>query len=508
MNDVADFCYDSDDDETSDKQLGTYETEQVISAVTKITDLLRKCWGVAGAGIISSNLATKEGGLAAYFNPTVPGKAVYALFAFVSIDRFNFHLHALKGDIMILINDIAAVLHEEVYRWGYEDSGQCNKNLGNAFLMVYRIGDVTEVMEKRKRAEAVIFSMKDIRKSRRQTGNSLHIQRSRSSSQDTSISGRRGSSMIGGSDKSSIPQRNSPVDSNIDLSSLPGMRAFADRALLGLLKTFAGIHRDKTILSWNNDFRLGAGVGAMSINLNFGMDAGWAVEGAVGSMYKIDATYLSPHVNMASRMMSATKQYGVHFLLSQSVQKLLSENCQNKLRHVDTVTVKGSSVQQKIYTYDAKVRKDFFLFGKTKSQEDVDSDRYTPAIWNFDQDLLAMRNHISEEFTDVYNRGREEYLSGNWPTAIKLLKSANLIMVQQVAEEEDGYDAGGSDRRVDVLRTLFDDDDDDDNEAAEEYRQSALEGGDGPCQRLIAYMQDLGGEAPNDWDGYRPLTSK
>ena len=57
------------------------------------------------------------------------------------------------------------------------------------------------------------------------------------------------------------------------------------------------------------------------------------------------------------------------------------------------------------------------------------------------------------------------------------------------------------------MRTLFDDDDDD-NEAAEEYRQSALEGGDGPCQRLIAYMQDLGGEAPNDWDGYRPLTSK
>ena len=35
------------------------------------------------------------------------------------------------------------------------------------------------------------------------------------------------------------------------------------------------------------------------------------------------------------------------------------------------------------------------------------------------------------------------------------------------------------------MRTLFDDDDDD-NEAAEEYRQSALEGGDGPCQRLIA----------------------
>ena len=93
--------------------------------MTKITDLLRKCWGVAGADIISSNLARQEGGLTTYFNPTVPGKAVYALFAFATIDNFQGHLHALKGDIMILINDIAAVLHEEVYRWGLGDSGTC-----------------------------------------------------------------------------------------------------------------------------------------------------------------------------------------------------------------------------------------------------------------------------------------------------------------------------------------------------------------------------------------------
>lgn len=456
--------------------MGTFETEQLVNAVTKITDLLRKCWGVAGAGIISSNLATNEGGLTAYFNPTVPGKAVYALFSFVYIDRFNFHLHALKGDIMILINDIAAVLHEEVYRWGYEDSGQCNKNLGNAFLMVYKIGAVSEVMEKRERAEAVIFSTKDIAKSRRRKDPIPRRSRSGSEASGTRIQTCR--------DRSS----QTLVDS-IDLSSLPGMRAFSDRALLGLLKTFAGIHRDKTILSWNNDFRLGAGVGAMSINLLFGMDAGWAVEGAVGSMYKIDATYLSPHVNMASRMTSATKQYGVYFLLSQAVQKLLSENAQSKLRHVDTVTVKGSSVQQKIFTYDARVRGDFFLYSKTKSQEDADSDRYTPAIWNVDQDLVAMRSHICDEFMEIFNRGRDEYLSGNWPTAIKWLNLANRIMVEQVVSE--GFSCSKS------LIALQDD---------AEVEEKHL--GDGPCQRLIAYMEELGGESPKGWAGYRPLTSK
>jgi hypothetical protein len=32
------------------------------------------------------------------------------------------------------------------------------------------------------------------------------------------------------------------------------------------------------------------------VEMIFGLDAGWAVEGAVGSEYKIDATYLSPYV--------------------------------------------------------------------------------------------------------------------------------------------------------------------------------------------------------------------
>ena len=43
---------------------------------------------------------------------------------------------------------------------------------------------------------------------------------------------------------------------------------------------------------------------------------GWAIEGAIGSMYKIDASYLSPHVNMAARLEAAAKQYKVEILVS------------------------------------------------------------------------------------------------------------------------------------------------------------------------------------------------
>jgi hypothetical protein len=41
--------------------------------------------------------------------------------------------------------------------------------------------------------------------------------------------------------------------------------------------------------------------------LGFGLHFGWGIEGAIGSEYKIDASYLSPNVNLASRLEYATK---------------------------------------------------------------------------------------------------------------------------------------------------------------------------------------------------------
>jgi class 3 adenylate cyclase len=49
--------------------------------------------------------------------------------------------------------------------------------------------------------------------------------------------------------------------------------------------------------------------------MGFGLHIGWAIEGAIGSEYKIDASYLSPNVNISSRLEAATKQYGVQILI-------------------------------------------------------------------------------------------------------------------------------------------------------------------------------------------------
>jgi class 3 adenylate cyclase len=58
--------------------------------------------------------------------------------------------------------------------------------------------------------------------------------------------------------------------------------------------------------------------------MGFGLHVGWAIEGAIGSFFKIDASYLSPNVNMASRLEAATRQYGVYHLISGPIYRLLS----------------------------------------------------------------------------------------------------------------------------------------------------------------------------------------
>lgn len=86
--------------------------------------------------------------------------------------------------------------------------------------------------------------------------------------------------------------------------------------------------------------------------MGFGLHVGWAIEGAIGSEYKIDASYLSPNVNMASRLEAATKQFGVPFLISEDLYEIMTPALQVYARMIDRVTVKGSNKPLKLYSID------------------------------------------------------------------------------------------------------------------------------------------------------------
>jgi class 3 adenylate cyclase len=44
--------------------------------------------------------------------------------------------------------------------------------------------------------------------------------------------------------------------------------------------------------------------------VGFGLHAGWAVEGALGSSHKIDVSYISPDVSYVEALQDLTKDYG------------------------------------------------------------------------------------------------------------------------------------------------------------------------------------------------------
>uniref|UniRef100_A0A7S0MJC3 Guanylate cyclase domain-containing protein n=1 Tax=Cryptomonas curvata TaxID=233186 RepID=A0A7S0MJC3_9CRYP len=106
----------------------------------------------------------------------------------------------------------------------------------------------------------------------------------------------------------------------------------AESALRSYIRIIIEISRCKKLERWAKKKQIQARMPGFQLKMGFGMHYGWAIEGAIGSLHKIDASYLSPHVNIASRLESATKQFGVYILFSEDVYTLLSFDVQNLCR--------------------------------------------------------------------------------------------------------------------------------------------------------------------------------
>ena len=463
---------------------GEYETRLLESTIEKITGLLRVGFGEAGAGIISANLQDTTGGTGAV-NPLLPGVRIYAVIGFCDIHHFEEINNLLTNDVLIFVNTIAEIVHSRVHYWG----GQCNKNLGNAFVIVWRIGDELDVQLQTQGATT------------------------------------KGSKTGAGNTSKRIV-----ANKVVDLRRVPGVDKLADHALVGYLKIIAEINRSPKILDYRKEPRLTHnGTQEYHVSMGFGLHAGWAIEGAVGSVHKVDATYLSPHVNMAARLETSSRQYGVPILISQIAYDLFSTGTQQLCRKCDVVTVKGSEVPIGIYTYDClesqmfprikiQPKKEgeeiFELCPEEEEAADIRNERYakmnlpvppydeddqsedeadtipvTGALANFsseeiifarnniethdlfeiDTDLKILRAHaVDEAFQIIFKSGVDDYLDGNWASGREKLQQANNMMAK-------------------LAPSL---------------------GRDGPCATLLDYMIEMGPDAPDWWKGYRPLTAK
>jgi len=129
--------------------------------------------------------------------------------------------------------------------------------------------------------------------------------------------------------------------------------------------------------------------------IGYGLHYGWAIEGAVGTNIKIDCSYLSPNVNLAARLESATKLYGVNILMSEYFVSKLSAPVKQGLRRVDVVCLKGSSIPMAIFTDDRSNA----LYA---AQEHVE--RYG-------------KDNVISEFKRIFDHAMESFVKGDWPAA-------------------------------------------------------------------------------------------
>lgn len=89
--------------------------------------------------------------------------------------------------------------------------------------------------------------------------------------------------------------------------------------------------------------------GGQAIGIGIGLNTGLAMAGAVGGAHRVETTVISDAVNLASRLESLTKTYGVPLLISEHVLYNLKRAAAYDIRFVDRVRVKGREQPQSVY---------------------------------------------------------------------------------------------------------------------------------------------------------------
>jgi class 3 adenylate cyclase len=97
-----------------------------------------------------------------------------------------------------------------------------------------------------------------------------------------------------------------------------------------------------------------AKAGCALIQIGIGINTGSLMLGTVGGPNRMDGTVISDAVNLASRVESLTKNYGVALLITQPTYSRLKNPSQYAIRTLDTVKVKGKSEAVTVYeVFDA-----------------------------------------------------------------------------------------------------------------------------------------------------------
>ena len=118
---------------------GPMETVVLEQTLSKIGALLALGFGEAGSTIIAQNM--KKGD---EVNPMLPGIKGMFIFGFCDIRNFTDATEVLEEGVMLFVNEIGEIVHSTANRY----SGSPNKNVGDAFLLVWKMEKEDEELDR------------------------------------------------------------------------------------------------------------------------------------------------------------------------------------------------------------------------------------------------------------------------------------------------------------------------------------------------------------------------
>lgn len=386
-----------------------FETALLEITLSKIGTLMQVGFGAAGADIIGKNMGSGD------LDPMLPGKKITAIYGFCDIRQFTDTTECLQEEVMVYVNKLGHIMHSGTHHY----YGMANKNVGDAFLLSWKICDGEMPCFAR-------FTDSPTEEDRIQVNESVTCPPN--------------------SGAGTKQRRITPTE-------------MADSALTAFIKCMIDLDNANTdgplteylknevvVRRFGPNFR---------IKMGFGMHVGWAVEGAIGSRFKIDATYISPHVEMADRLEAGSKIFATPINLSHWFASLLSPGARKFLRKMDRISIRGVDNPVTVYTFDVTVMKKGFGTPKI----DPTSGMQQPVDFENDPEYMEIREGLEPAFLESAASAVEAYLAGDWPKARHYLAHAQQIRPQ-----------------------------------------------DGPCKYLMSVLKENNYETPQDWKGYRYLT--
>lgn len=229
-----------------------------------------------------------------------------------------------------------------------------------------------------------------------------------------------------------------------ELSQAP-FAQLADMAMYAFARILGSLRSSREVDAYRNHPALMQRFGRHThFTVSSGLHYGWVIEGAVGSEYKIDPSYLSPNVSIVESVESATSHYGVQIMICETVHDLCSDQMASKCRMIDRALLAGSSKPLGLYTLDLDVKclsvesppplvhwSTAFRF-KVMNMIEVQKLQLLTSdvsiVFDEDEDIQKMRTPYVGKFLPLFNMGFENYREGEWPMARRLLSRTRTML--------------------------------------------------------------------------------